>query len=48
MKKIQDFEILGKLGQGSYGVVWKALEKSTNNICVLKTVQTDGMSAEER
>jgi len=36
MKKIQDFEILGKLGQGSYGVVYKVKDRITNNICVLK------------
>jgi hypothetical protein len=38
MKKIEDFEIMGKLGQGSYGVVWKVRSKSSNAIRVLKTI----------
>lgn len=36
--RISNFEIQTKLGSGSYGVIYKALNKSTKEICVLKQI----------
>lgn len=35
---MKNFEIQHKLGSGSYGVIYKALNKSNRSICVLKQI----------
>lgn len=35
---MKNFEIQHKLGSGSYGVIYKALNKSSRSICVLKQI----------
>jgi NIMA (never in mitosis gene a)-related kinase len=37
MKK--DYDLLGVLGRGSFGVVYKARRKETNQLCVVKVIQ---------
>ena len=32
------FEILQKLGQGAYGIVWKAIDRKTKQVVALKKV----------
>jgi serine/threonine protein kinase len=39
-----DYEILSKLGQGSFGVVFKCRHKKTKQIYVLKTIDTTRMN----
>lgn len=36
--KIRNYEIQTKLGSGSYGIIFKALNKAANQICVLKQI----------
>lgn len=45
---LQDYEIISKLGSGSFGVVHKARDKKTNNICVIKIVDISNMNAKLR
>ena len=35
---MQKYEILGPIGEGAYGVVWKAIDKHTKNIVAVKKV----------
>jgi mitogen-activated protein kinase 15 len=35
---LQRYALTQKVGKGAYGVVWKALEKSTSNVVALKKV----------
>lgn len=42
--KLEDFEIIGKLGQGSFGVVYKVKRKSNKEIYVLKQIDLSRMS----
>ncbi len=45
---IQDYELLSKIGSGSFGVVHKAREKKTNAICVVKIVDCSQMNTKLR
>ena len=45
---LQDYELLGKLGAGSFGVVHKARDRKTNAIVVLKIVDISKMNAKLR
>ena len=45
---IQDYEILSKLGSGSFGVVHKARDKKNNMIVVIKIVDISNMNARLR
>lgn len=45
---MQDYEILSKLGSGSFGVVHKARDKKTNSIVVIKIVDISNMNAKLR
>ncbi|XP_074379004.1 cyclin-dependent kinase G-2-like isoform X2 [Apium graveolens] len=40
-RNVNDFENLGKLGEGTYGVVYKARNKKTGEIVALKKVKMD-------
>lgn len=35
---LKKYELLQKVGKGAYGIVWKALNKKTNEICALKKI----------
>lgn len=35
---LRKYEILQRVGKGAYGVVWKALNRKTNEIVALKKV----------
>jgi serine/threonine protein kinase len=48
MKKIRNFDIQHKLGSGSYGVIYKALNKLTKEICVLKQISLGRLSEKAR
>lgn len=45
---IKDYELLSKLGAGSFGVVHKAREKKTNNIVVIKMISISNLNARAR
>jgi serine/threonine protein kinase len=46
--KLEDFEITGKLGQGSFGVVYKVKRKSNKEIYVLKQIDLSRMGRSQR
>ena len=48
MSKLTDFEIINKLGQGSFGVVYKVRSKKDQRIFVLKQIDTSRMSKGQR
>lgn len=35
---LKKYEVLQKVGQGAYGVVWKVIDKKSKQICALKKV----------
>ena len=35
---VKKFEILNKMGKGAYGIVWKAIDRKTNQFVALKKV----------
>ena len=39
----KDYEILSKLGSGSFGIVYKVRRKDSSDICVLKEVELKSM-----
>lgn len=45
---LQNYEILNKLGEGAFGVVYKARDKNSNNICVVKKIDISKMSPKLR
>lgn len=45
---IKDYELLSKLGTGSFGVVHKARDKKTNNIVVVKLIDISNLNAKAR
>lgn len=45
---LNDFEILGKLGSGSFGIVYKIKYKENGKIYVLKQINTSKMSYQEK
>ena len=38
MTRIEDFELLGNIGQGTYGSVDKAKHRATGNIVAIKKI----------
>jgi serine/threonine protein kinase len=46
--RLRNFEIQTKLGSGSYGVIYKALDKSTREVCVLKQISLGRLSEKAR
>ena len=42
--RIRNFDIQTKLGSGSYGVIYKALNKTTKEVCVLKQISLGRLS----
>ena len=40
---MRDYEILSKLGSGSFGVVYRAKRKDNGEVCVLKEVEMKSM-----
>ena len=45
---VQNYEILNKLGEGSFGVVYKVRDKTTNTLQVIKKIDLSKMSAKLR
>ena len=45
---MDDFEVLQKIGEGSFGVALRALYRPRNHIVVLKQLKMFGMSEKER
>ena len=43
MTSSKDYEFLNKLGSGSFGVVFKARDKRTDTICVVKQINMSKM-----
>jgi serine/threonine protein kinase len=46
--RIRNFDIQTKLGSGSYGVIYKALNKTTREICVLKQISLSRLTDKAR
>lgn len=46
--RIRNFEIQTKLGSGSYGVIYKAMNKATRETCVLKQISLGRLSEKAR
>ena len=47
-QKVRNFEIQHKLGSGSYGVIYKANNKLTKEVCVLKQISLTRLSEKAR
>lgn len=45
---LRNYEIRQKLGSGSYGVIYKAYNKTDKTICVLKQISLTRMSEKAR
>lgn len=39
LKDIKNFKLIGKVGEGAYGVVWSALHVSTQRLYAIKVIQ---------
>ena len=48
MAKHSDFEFLEKLGKGSYGTVYKVKRKDTQQVLVIKQIDTTQLSQRMR
>lgn len=48
VSSIEDFDIMSRLGSGSYGVVFKVRRKTDNKVYVIKTVRIVDLSAKEQ
>ena len=35
---LKKYEVLQKVGQGAYGIVWKVIDKKSKRVCALKKV----------
>lgn len=46
--RIRNFDIQNKLGSGSYGVIYKAINKATKETCVLKQISLTRLSEKAR
>ena len=40
-KEISSFERIEKIGEGTYGIVYKALDKETGKLVALKKIRLD-------
>jgi NIMA (never in mitosis gene a)-related kinase len=47
-KSLEDFKIIGELGRGSYGLVYKVVSKIDNNIYVLKKLDLKHMKEKQQ
>lgn len=47
MSSLKEFEILGKLGEGAFSVVYKARRKEDGREYALKRLQLNSLSARE-
>lgn len=45
---LRNYEIRQKLGSGSYGVIYKAVNKNDKSVCVLKQISLTRMSEKAR
>ena len=45
MRNVKDYEIINKLGEGSYGVVYKVKHPSSKSFQVLKQINMSKMSS---
>lgn len=45
---LRNYEIRQKLGSGSYGVIYKAVNKTDKSVCVLKQIALTRMSEKAR
>jgi aurora kinase, other len=45
--RISNFELLNKMGEGSYSEVYKAVDKSTGFLCALKILAKQQMQEQE-
>lgn len=45
---LRNYEIRQKLGSGSYGVIYKVLNKTDKSVCVLKQIALTRMSEKAR
>ena len=48
MSKLRDFEILHRIGAGSFGTVFSARRKKTGKMYVMKKIQLEGTTREEK
>ena len=48
MQQLGNFEVLGEIGRGGMGVVFKARQKSLDRIVALKLLRADGTDDERR
>lgn len=48
LNKLKEFDNLGVIGKGSYGVVYKVRRKMDSKIYVLKCIDINGMSRQEQ
>lgn len=46
--RTKNFEIISKLGSGSYGIIFKTLNKATKEVCVLKQITLGRLSEKAR
>jgi NIMA (never in mitosis gene a)-related kinase 1/4/5 len=45
---LADFKLMGKLGTGTFGVVWKVVRKADSSTYALKEVDLSGLSRKEQ
>lgn len=45
---ISQFDILGRLGQGSFGTVYKARRKDDRELCVLKQISLKKLTQKQK
>ena len=45
---LRDFEVLERIGSGSFGTVYKTRRKKTGKMYVMKKIQLDGTTRDEK